>query len=572
MQVRTLYRGSFSEFLCGLLAIVMATTPSLTAVAQQPPGNVTTPTDQRSADPTKPPEKLQRGASDTTLLAASDVGKFDLGYISPQAIVVAAIRPRQLLTSPALALTPVEVVAAAGLEYLGYDPADFDQVTIFSELPLGGPPNYGVIVKFAEPFKMKSIPSRLTAHTQPGTLDDEPYLESANPLLPSIYSPDTHTLVIAPDLLLRRLVNPPANAATGDSATRLASVPAGDDFYVAADIAALRPLIALALMQAKDVPPELKPLLDMPNLISSVDLSFNLTHDAPSQFIVHANDDASAEKLLAQVKSINETWQNKFVEQAHAAAEKDPNMQGPIGQAYLKYIDRVGHAPPQWHLERAGSDISLFSFRTGNSPQQQLVMVAVIGILVALLLPAVQAAREAARRTQAMNNLKQQVLAMHNYHDAKKSFPAHAICDANGKPLLSWRVQILPYLEQQALYNEFHLDEPWDSDHNKPLIARMPVVYDDPSYNIAPGKTAYLAVVGERVRLRWHGQRFEDFSIHRRHKQNGPHCRSQSRSGRRVDEAGRLTVRCEKPDWRARRQPAPRHLAGRVCRWFGPYD
>ena len=208
--------------------------------------------------------------------------------------MVAAIRPRQLLTSPALALTPVEVVAAAGLQYLGYDPADFDQVTVFSELPLGGPPNYGMIVKFAEPFKMKSIPSRLTAHTQPGTLDDEPYLESANPLLPSIYSPDTHTLVIAPDLLLRRLVNPSPNAAIGALVTRLANVPAGDDLYVAADIAALRPLIAIALMQAKDVPPELKPLLDMPNLISSVDLTFNLTHEAPSQLIVHANDDASA--------------------------------------------------------------------------------------------------------------------------------------------------------------------------------------------------------------------------------------------------------------------------------------
>ena len=75
-------------------------------------------------------------------------------------------------------------------------------------------------------------------------------------------------------------------------------------------------------------------------------------------------------------------------------------------------------------------------------------------ILIALLLPAVQAAREAARRAQCANNLKQIGLAMHNYNDAYGCFPPAAITDAQGKPLLSWRVAILPYLENQPLYDE----------------------------------------------------------------------------------------------------------------------
>ena len=70
---------------------------------------------------------------------------------------------------------------------------------------------------------------------------------------------------------------------------------------------------------------------------------------------------------------------------------------------------------------------------------------AVSGVLVALLLPAVQAAREAARRAQCVNNLKQIGLAMHNYHAANNAFPKPAITDKDGKPLLSWRVAILPY-------------------------------------------------------------------------------------------------------------------------------
>ena len=71
-------------------------------------------------------------------------------------------------------------------------------------------------------------------------------------------------------------------------------------------------------------------------------------------------------------------------------------------------------------------------------------------MLVALLLPAVQAAREAARRAQCVNNLKQIALAMHNYESATGAFPKPASIGKDGKPLLSWRVAILPYIEQDG--------------------------------------------------------------------------------------------------------------------------
>ena len=117
-------------------------------------------------------------------------------------------------------------------------------------------------------------------------------------------------------------------------------------------------------------------------------------------------------------------------------------------------------------------------------------------VLAALLLPAAQSAREAARRAQSMNNLKQIALAMHNYHDTFRKFPAAYNVDKNGKPLLSWRVHILPFIEQQALYEQFKLDEPWDSEHNRPLADMMPEVYRDPSSTLNPQelRTNYLAI------------------------------------------------------------------------------
>lgn len=115
---------------------------------------------------------------------------------------------------------------------------------------------------------------------------------------------------------------------------------------------------------------------------------------------------------------------------------------------------------------------------------------------VALALPAVQAARSAARRAQSMNNLKQIVLALHNYHDVYQHFPPQYSTDAEGKPLLSWRVHILPFLEQQALYRQFKLDEPWDSPNNKRLAETVLAVYTSPGSHAAPGRTNYLGVSG----------------------------------------------------------------------------
>ena len=81
-------------------------------------------------------------------------------------------------------------------------------------------------------------------------------------------------------------------------------------------------------------------------------------------------------------------------------------------------------------------------------------------------------------------------------------FPAHANYNESGKPLLSWRVHILPYLEAGHLYEQFHLDEPWDSEHNRQLIAKMPTSYLDPSspkYTAEMGHTHYLGIKGENA-------------------------------------------------------------------------
>jgi hypothetical protein len=116
--------------------------------------------------------------------------------------------------------------------------------------------------------------------------------------------------------------------------------------------------------------------------------------------------------------------------------------------------------------------------------------------------PIVAESRQHAQRAQRMNQFKQIALGMLNHESAKKSYPASASYSADGKPLLSWRVHILPYVEEAALYKQFHLDEPWDSPHNRQLVEKMPNIYADPDPAVRQavkdaGRTTFVVPVGD---------------------------------------------------------------------------
>lgn len=97
------------------------------------------------------------------------------------------------------------------------------------------------------------------------------------------------------------------------------------------------------------------------------------------------------------------------------------------------------------------------------------------------------------------HNLRQIILAAHNYHNDYNHLPGRAVWK-NGKPLLSWRVMLLPYLEQDNLFKQFNLDEPWDSEHNKKLIEKMPAIFKSGDAQLNKQfRTRQLAAVGENT-------------------------------------------------------------------------
>lgn len=502
MTMRKFVRRPGGKFLCAILAMALATSPAARAQAQQP---TTSPSEEIKLElpenivvEAQEPRQVVPGASGKTLLAAPSAGKIDLTYVTPQAVALVSLRPHQLLTSPNTSMFPVEVASALGLQQLNMDPVDVNEIVVFLEPPTVMGLNYGAVIKFAKPFDLAQLPQAMLAHTQVSDFAGKQYLQSANAMQPSFYMPDERTLLVMTDIALRKTLAPIDAAATSPLLDRVRELPGGDDLYAVVDVASLRPLVVpwmnVAVAQQRDqFPAEAKPFLEIPDLVASVDLALNITNSSPTVMVIHANDAASADKL----DSLYELGMELQRKQARAEAAQLLASHDPLERAMGKYIERMSNTSVDaYKYERHGDDLILFELSAANSsPQAQLVMVAMSGVLVALLLPAIQAAREAARKNQSLYKLKQLLLAMHTYADSHKVLPPHASYSADGKPLLSWRVHMLPYLEEQALYEQFHLDEPWDSPHNRTLIEKMPAIYQNPNVS-ATGKTNYLAFVG----------------------------------------------------------------------------
>ncbi len=148
------------------------------------------------------------------------------------------------------------------------------------------------------------------------------------------------------------------------------------------------------------------------------------------------------------------------------------------------------------------------SKRLGFTLVELLVVIAIIGVMVGLLLPAVQSAREAARRMQCSNNLKQIGLALHNYHDTFRSFPKNQGWATHGgsnfgsaanNSGISWRALILPFLEQTPFYDQIDFGQPVISTVGVPSnldLARMPMAPylcpSDPSGDVTKAGNQYL--------------------------------------------------------------------------------
>lgn len=137
--------------------------------------------------------------------------------------------------------------------------------------------------------------------------------------------------------------------------------------------------------------------------------------------------------------------------------------------------------------------------RPGLTVLELFVVIAIIAVLLALFLPATRRSRGALRRSRCHNNVRNIMLALHNYHDDHGAFPPAFTVDENGNRLHSWRTLILPYLEQPDLFTRIDLSKPWSHPVNTAAMREMPAVFRCESVKLPDGHTTYLGLVGPRA-------------------------------------------------------------------------
>lgn len=132
----------------------------------------------------------------------------------------------------------------------------------------------------------------------------------------------------------------------------------------------------------------------------------------------------------------------------------------------------------------------------GRSAARFVLAAIVLLFIAAMLLPNPGYPRSAALRTVCLNNCRQIALAIINYESANGHFPPAYVADENGKPMHSWRVLILPYLDQKELFDRYDQNEPWNGPNNSKLHNEIVDVYRCPSSTSSEFSTDYVLITG----------------------------------------------------------------------------
>lgn len=202
---------------------------------------------------------------------------------------------------------------------------------------------------------------------------------------------------------------------------------------------------------------------------------------------VSAQIDASNTKRVTETLTALKWLSRNFLEDLPVSMRKQ--QQGRIDAGELVMAATAATAGNQFldnlKIEEDGSQVVL----QGTVPNSVYPMIAVA-------MPAISASATAAMRTQSMNNMKQIAIALLNYETVHRHFPPAVVIDKESGEKRSWRVEILPYLEQAELYNAYRKNEPWDSPANLKLLAQMPEVFAVPGFRNTQ-ETPYQAIVSE---------------------------------------------------------------------------
>ena len=409
----------------------------------------------------------------------------DSNLIPSSAIAAVFIHPKAILEDPTMDLMPREMLTALGKRELGVDPCKISSAMILVDNIEDNrePPGFAITIRFDDEQKLND---KVLERMDQSELKGKP-LYAMGPNEPVVYLPNKKTIVFGMESFIEKMLSA-KGAKSG--LIELVNGAGNDKDHVNAflNVEPVRGFLDEVLPPVDQIPFPFQSFRSLPDEIETASVRMSFASNENNRLVLNAVDEESAGKVLKTVEQALETGRGALLSTIANELSGQPDMLNALDA----YDDRAGDKIVEMFKPKVDGRALIFE-SNGNSAQMSNM--AVIGTLVGMLLPAVQQVRGAARRTQSMNNLRQIALATLNYESAYMHFPSNVV-DDDGKPLLSWRVQILPFIEQNALYKQFHLDEPWDSPHNIELLDQMPAVFRNPNVD-SDTKTVYQGFEAE---------------------------------------------------------------------------
>jgi hypothetical protein len=348
------------------------------------------------------------------------------------------------------------------------------------------------VLGFTEPFEQSKVLKSLMPSGKAKSFFGQSYMEDETTDI-AVKVVDQRTLLVSSPSMMVKVLSHEANQ-NGPMSKHLSSA-AAKPIYGAVNIAAIP-------LDNVDMPESLRPLAAAREAVFAGELGKDLAVKVQLRYADGAaarNADKAARDALQmgrqQIAKAMEDANNRVMKpevpdsSLRALPEALANL---FTLAALKSMDELLDQPP---FSQQG-DALVLDYRFDPVSPQTLAMAS--AFMWGTVMPATEVVRRTTASAAANNNLKQIAIAMHNYEATYQYMPAALFSKDGKKPLLSWRVALLPYLEQEKLFREFKLDEPWDSDHNKKLLEKMPDVFKDPAAppTNEPGMTHYQIFVG----------------------------------------------------------------------------
>lgn len=435
---------------------------------------------------------------------AQEVERYD--DIPADSLVVASIEVDDIITSQQFQAWPWEILSVLCREQLGFDLNEVESIDATVSMPSPSP-EFGLSIRTKTPYDIAKLSDEIASPLETAPKDNQlKFRDMKEAPQIRISQKDPKRILIGTQGTLRRMLS--QRIQTGGPIVPLVQS-RKSLARIAVNLAKVRDLMNGFLeWNEGEMPPEL--ISDVREVIQLAENAMlELTDNERSPLVLtigtaNANNTRQLEEAVQRLRSEGIQLTRAAVDEQVA---EDPSLSDDMKRAIGSYSDRIEQLLQNQTMWSVVDD--RIQLKTDTS---MMVNYQTIGVLTGLLLPAVQAARTAARQMQSINDVRQIMLALLNYESTYRRFPGQAILSDDGKPLLSWRVAILPYLEQQELYNEFHLDEPWDSEHNIKLLERMPSVFMHRESNAPPGHTVYLAPVGEDTGWSEEGTRLREIT------------------------------------------------------------